>query len=43
MLDNIIVLGVIASIIFYEWTEISPGGVIVPGYIALFFNNPMRI
>lgn len=43
MSDNIIVLGVLASILFYEWTEISPGGIIVPGYIALFLNNPGRI
>ncbi|NLN49889.1 MAG: poly-gamma-glutamate biosynthesis protein PgsC [Clostridiales bacterium] len=43
MLDNIIVLGILVSIIFYEWTEISPGGVIVPGYIALFLDNPKRI
>lgn len=43
MADKIIVLGVIAGIIFYELTEISPGGVIVPGYIALFLDNPVRI
>lgn len=43
MSDSIIVLGVIASIIFYEWTEISPGGIIVPGYIALFLDSPKRI
>lgn len=43
MLDSIIILGVIISIIFYEWTEISPGGIIVPGYIALFLDNPKRI
>lgn len=43
MLDNILVLGIIISIVFYEWTGISPGGIIVPGYIALFLDNPMRI
>lgn len=36
MSNNIIILGIIISIIFYEITEISPGGMIVPGYIALF-------
>ncbi len=40
---NIIILGIIISIIFYELTEISPGGVVVPGYIALFINQPGRI
>ncbi|MDD2481593.1 MAG: poly-gamma-glutamate biosynthesis protein PgsC [Lutispora sp.] len=43
MLDSIIILGVISSIIFYEWTEISPGGIIVPGYMVLFLDNPKRI
>jgi len=41
--DEIVVLGVIAGIVFYELTGISPGGIIVPGYIALFIDNPMRI
>lgn len=40
---SLIVLGIIVSIIFYELTDISPGGIIVPGYIALFFNQPERI
>lgn len=40
---SLIILGIIVSVIFYELTEISPGGVIVPGYIALFINQPDRI
>ncbi|WP_027623943.1 poly-gamma-glutamate biosynthesis protein PgsC [Clostridium lundense] len=43
MSNNIIILGIIISIIFYEITEISPGGMIVPGYIALFLDQPLRI
>ncbi len=43
MLDSIIILGIICSIIYYEITEISPGGIIVPGYLALFLNQPARI
>lgn len=43
MADEIVVLGVIAGIVFYELTGISPGGIIVPGYIALFIDDPMRI
>ncbi len=43
MNENIIVLGIILSIIFYEITEMSPGGLIVPGYFALFLNEPKRI
>jgi len=43
LLDNIIVLGIIVGIIFYEITEISPGGIIVPGYLVLFLDQPLRI
>lgn len=41
--DEIVIFGVLAGIIFYELTGISPGGIIVPGYIALFIDNPKRI
>ena len=34
------ILGILLSIIYYELTEISPGGLIVPGYIALYINSP---
>ncbi|MEE0139920.1 poly-gamma-glutamate biosynthesis protein PgsC, partial [Fusobacterium ulcerans] len=35
--------GIILSIVFYEITEISPGGLIVPAYIAFYINTPQRI
>ena len=34
MSSDIIVFGIILSILFYEFTEISPGGLIVPAYIV---------
>ena len=43
MNEAIIILGIILSIMFYEITEMSPGGLIVPGYFALFLNDPKRI
>lgn len=43
MNDNIIILGILLSIFFYEICEFSPGGLIVPGYLALYLNNPSRI
>lgn len=43
MTFNIVILGVLISIIFYEITDISPGGLIVPGLLALYFNQPERI
>lgn len=43
MINEIIILGIIISIIFYEITEISPGGLIVPAYIAFYMDNPKRV
>lgn len=43
MANEIIILGIIISIIFYEITEISPGGLIVPAYLAFYMDNPKRV
>lgn len=43
MVNEVIILGIILSIIFYEITEISPGGLIVPAYIAFYLYNPQRV
>jgi len=43
LLYDIVVLGVALSLIYYELTDISPGGIIVPGYIALYLDQPYRI
>ncbi|MBV1819217.1 poly-gamma-glutamate biosynthesis protein PgsC [Clostridium cochlearium] len=43
MANNTMILGIIFSIIYYEVTEVSPGGIIVPGYISLFLTQPLRI
>lgn len=40
---EIVLLGLIIGIIFYEITEISPGGLIVPGMIAYYIFDPYRI
>lgn len=40
---NIVLLGVIISIIFFEITNISPGGIIVPGLMALYIKQPERM
>ena len=40
---NVILLGVMVSIIFYEITNITPGGIVVPGLLALYFNQIDRI
>lgn len=43
MVNEVIILGIIISIIFYEVTEISPGGLIVPAYLAFYIDNPKRV
>lgn len=43
MSDELIIFGVLASIVFQELTQISPGGIIVPGYIALLLDDPLRV
>lgn len=43
MINEIMILGIILSIVFYEITEISPGGLIIPVYFALYLNNPTKI
>lgn len=43
MADELIIFGVLASIVFLELTQISPGGIIVPGYIALLLDDPKRV
>lgn len=43
MISEILTLGVVISIIFYEITDISPGGLIVPAYCALYMDHPRKL
>ena len=40
---NVIILGILISIIFYEITNISPGGIIVPALMVLYINQIDRM
>ena len=42
-MGEIILLGLLIGIIFYELTGISPGGLVVPGIIAYYIYSPSRI
>lgn len=35
--------GVVLGLLFYEITGLVPGGVIVPGFLALYAHQPLRI
>ena len=41
--EYVLVIGVVTSLLMTEFIGISPGGVIVPGFIALFADSPLRI
>ena len=43
MIYQAIGIGVMVSFAFYEVVGFSPGGIVVPGYIALFLDQPIRI
>lgn len=42
-MTNAIILGILISIIFYEITHISPGGIIVPALMVLYMNQLDRM
>ena len=42
-MTEILVLGVLVAIIFYELTDITPGGIIVPGLMVAYINQPLRM
>jgi poly-gamma-glutamate biosynthesis protein PgsC/CapC len=43
MIVEALIIGLVLGIIFYEITDISPGGVIAPGYFALFIHQLDKI
>ena len=40
---NIVILGVLISIFYYELTDISPGGIVVPGLLVLYITQPFKL
>tara|TARA_B100000401_G_scaffold413484_1_gene333687 strand:- start:619 stop:1065 length:447 start_codon:yes stop_codon:yes gene_type:complete len=43
MIEIAIGLGMVLSLIFTETLGVTAGGIIVPGYIALYFTDPVKI
>lgn len=43
MYYEIVLIGVLVSLLFTELTGLSPAGLIVPGYIALNLQTPRRV
>ena len=42
-LTESIAVGLVLGFLFYEWTGLSAGGLVVPGYIALYWDRPLMI
>lgn len=41
MITEAIFLGILLGFIYYEIVGLTPGGIIVPGYVALYFDKPL--
>ncbi len=37
-----LLVGLLLALLWAELTDVSPGGIIVPGYFALYLNKPLR-
>lgn len=38
-----IAIGLVLGFLFYEWVGFLPGGLVVPGYFALYLDRPFMI
>lgn len=43
MNKELVILGILLSMAYFELTQLSPGGVIVPGYMILYIKSPEKI
>lgn len=42
-MNEIVLLGIIVSLVFTEFTDLSPGGIIVPAYFAMYAYDWKRM
>lgn len=43
MIYETLLIGLVVAVLYVEVMDIYPGGIIVPGYIALFLDQPLRV
>ena len=43
MIVEALLIGLVVGFLYYEFVGFSPGGVVAPGYVALFILHPTRI
>ncbi len=42
-MNETILIGILLALLWTEFTDLSPGGIIVPAYFALYFDSPRRM
>lgn len=43
MVFETLLIGLLVALLYTEATGISPGGLVVPGYLALYLDQPFRV
>lgn len=43
MLYETLFIGLMVAVLYVEIMDIYPGGIIVPAYVALYFDQPLRV
>ena len=43
MAAETLLVGLLLALLWTEATDVSPGGLIVPGYLALYLGRPLRV
>ena len=43
MIVETLLVGLAVALVWAEVTDVSPGGIIVPGYFALYLGRPLRV
>lgn len=43
MVVETLFVGLVVALLWAELTDVSPGGIIVPGYLALYLGRPLRV
>jgi poly-gamma-glutamate biosynthesis protein PgsC/CapC len=43
MVFETLLIGLLLALLYTEFAEISPGGLVVPGYMALYLDQPLRV
>jgi poly-gamma-glutamate biosynthesis protein PgsC/CapC len=43
MVYETLIIGIVIALLYSEWADLYPGGIIVPAYMALYLDRPLKI